>query len=177
MAKALASQAEDDDLTLTASDIATLCNAVSLGRADALASVLMDLPLMKSAILKRMATDIELSVDSLKGRKSNTSVLMNKDFTFLKTMKFSAIVQEFSTKFPQLFQLIHGLIVPQKQQGSPVHQEKVMPRLAMVYGLLMFTRNQELSLLQRVMAMCLRNNLCDQKVKKNMLVFIESPYI
>ena len=42
--------------------------------------------------------------------------------------------------------------------------EEHIPRLGMLYGMLMQGRNQELSLVQRVNSMVLYDNLCDQKV-------------
>ena len=129
-----------------------------------MASVLLDVPAMRTAVLKRLAGDIETSYQSVKGRKFNQSLLAQKEFKDLKSMGFGAIVAEFSNKFPALFNLIHSLMVPESKKADPVHEEKAMPRMAMVYSLMLFTRNQELSLVQHVMSMCLRNNLCDQKV-------------
>lgn len=42
--------------------------------------------------------------------------------------------------------------------------QDVVPRLALIYAITMQTRNPELSLLQRVVASCLADNISDQKV-------------
>ncbi|XP_062575477.1 uncharacterized protein LOC134237384 [Saccostrea cucullata] len=48
--------------------------------------------------------------------------------------------------------------------SSYMQIERVVPRLGMVYGVLMQGRNKELSLVQRMMSLLLFDNICDQKV-------------
>lgn len=42
--------------------------------------------------------------------------------------------------------------------------EEVLPKLGMVYGIIMQARNKELNLVQRILSLALTESLCDVKV-------------
>ncbi|CAG2238691.1 unnamed protein product [Mytilus edulis] len=96
----------------------------------------------------------------LNKKKGFVSVLMEKDFKALETVKFEDVLIEFQEKFPELLDMIVAIMLPKDETSIA----NVVPRLAMIYGIIMQTRHHELSRMQRVVSMCLADNICDQSV-------------
>lgn len=102
--------------------------------------------------------------ENLKGRKhGSVSVLMRKGPVEMKEFDVNKIVEEMIKYFPELTALMLRIMVPRDRITEQALAETV-PRLATIYGILLFSRNTELSLLQRTVTMCLYDHLVDQKV-------------
>ena len=129
----------------------------------------MSNPVVKEAVLKEWETAVSHTADHMNGRKIDPSYLMLKSFHDLKKTAFEPMVEEFQEKFPELFRLVFATMVPPSLRSNADHIQRIMPRLAMVYSVMMFTRNHELSRLQRVMAMCFNDQMANQKVKQSTL--------
>lgn len=97
----------------------------------------------------------------LNKKKGFVSVLMEKDFKALETVKFEDVLIEFQEKFPELLDMIVAIMLPKDETLIA----NVVPLLAMIYGIIMQTRHHELSRMQRVVSMCLADNICDQSVR------------
>lgn len=126
-----------------------------------------------SALKKQLVTDISNALGKrpeqmLNKKKGFVSVLMEKDFKSLETVKFEDIILEFQDKFPELLEMILALMLPKDQTAIA----NVIPRLAMIYGIIMQTRHHELSRMQRIISMCLADNICDQSVRTLIINFV-----
>ncbi len=121
----------------------------------------MSIPALRNGCVEILAKDNNRMAVTMNGRKHNKSELMKKDFESLRTVDFDNIVSEFKCKFPELFQQVTRLM---NCTENEVAYQKAIPRLTMVYSIIMFTRNQELSKVQRLMSVCYNESLCEQSV-------------
>ncbi|XP_071109877.1 uncharacterized protein [Haliotis cracherodii] len=133
-----------------------------------IARYFMNTPSLKDACIDLLADSVQGTPLLMTGRKYNASVLMKKDFESLKSFVIEDIVDEFRLKFPELFLMFQRVMLPKSKQNSAENQQDILPRLAMIYSVMLFTRNPELSRFQRVIASCLLDNICDQKVYDQM---------
>ncbi|CAC5418958.1 unnamed protein product [Mytilus coruscus] len=92
------------------------------------------------------------------------SELMKKNPEDLKSFKWNEIISEFMVKFPTVFSLILTMFLTPEEMENKEKIEGIIPRIGMVYSMLMQGRNKELSRIQRVTSLFLFDNICDQKV-------------
>ncbi len=121
----------------------------------------MSIPSLRNCCVDILAEDSIRTAKTMNGRKYNQSELMKKDFEALRTIDFTDIVSEFKNKFPDLFKQVTSLM--NCVDTAELYQQ-AMPRLTMVYSIIMFTRNNELSRVQRTMSACMCDCLCEQKM-------------
>ncbi|WAR28244.1 hypothetical protein MAR_013948 [Mya arenaria] len=114
----------------------------------------------------------------LKNRKiGKLSVLMKKDFDSLKTIEMKDIIEEFDENFPELLQLILSIMLPKSKRNNEKALANILPRWGLVYSVIIQARIPQLSRLQRAVAMCLADNICDQKVYDRLnRIGVSSPY-
>ncbi|VDI30441.1 Hypothetical predicted protein [Mytilus galloprovincialis] len=146
---------------LTPKECLNLLSVIKTGNIKSISTQILSV----SALRKQIITDIINLVGKrpeqmLNKKKGFVSVLMEKDFKALETVKFEDVLIEFQEKFPELLDMIVAIMLP-KDETSVAN---VVPRLAMIYGIIMQTRHHELSRMQRVVSMCLADNICDQSV-------------
>ena len=91
---------------------------------------------------------------------------MKKNFEDLKSISFVEIIDEMRQKIPFLYNIIMSIALPQNQLVSTVHVNRIAPRLAMCYGIIMQSGFHEMSLMQRLTSLILLSSLADKKVKK-----------
>ena len=118
-----------------------------------------------AALRKQLVADISNELGKrpehmLNKKNGFVSVLMEKDFKALETVKFEDIIMEFEEKFPELLEIILAVMLPKNETSIA----NVIPRLVMIYSIIMQTRHHELSRMQRIISMCLADNICDQSV-------------
>jgi hypothetical protein len=92
------------------------------------------------------------------------SELMKKQFTDLKTFSVDAVISEIVSKMPLLLQIMYTVSVKEYDTLNNSNLQQLMPRWAVVYGILMQANFHELSLIQTVITAILEDSLCDQKV-------------
>ena len=89
---------------------------------------------------------------------------MKKDAQDLRTTSWTKIMQEMVTKFPFLLYMIFSVMLPPEHRSMYTKVQKVIPKICLIYGIMMQCRNAELSRVQRIISMLLMDNICDQKV-------------
>jgi hypothetical protein len=92
------------------------------------------------------------------------SSLMHKDYDSLQDFSWDTVVGEAFTKFPLLMKMMTGIMLPKEKLVDVLAVKDSLPRLGMVYSILLQGRRHELSAVQRIMSMNLFENICDQKV-------------
>ncbi|CAC5386827.1 unnamed protein product [Mytilus coruscus] len=92
------------------------------------------------------------------------SELMKKKPEDLKSFKWNEIISEFMVKFPTVFSLILTMFLTPEEMENKEKIEGIIPRIGMVYSMLMQGRNKELNRIQRVTSLFLFDDICDQKV-------------
>ena len=165
MAKALSQDANETEFNLEPQHLSSLFAVLKKPSLTILAKAITDIPALKEEIVNLLSSEISSVSKSLGARKHNPSVLMAKDFESLKTSNIEDMVAEFKAKFPSLFNQILALMIPEDKKKSPEHYQRVLPRIAMVYSVMLFTRNNELSLFQRQLTMAMKSSIVDQKVR------------
>ena len=69
------------------------------------------------------------------------------------------VVVEIKKTFPELYQIILGVMLPPDKIDDAESEADVIPKLALIYGILMQTRCHELSHIQCVIGMVLAEYL------------------
>ena len=133
--------------------------------AEALAKACVSVDYLRKWITQLLCEEIGHKPDSMKNRKRGfLSVLMKKSFEDLKTLDLDSVVTELRELFPVLYQLLIHIMLPSDKWDDNNALGSIVPKLAMVYAVVMQTRFMEFSRVQRVLSMCLMDNICDQKV-------------
>ena len=105
-------------------------------------------------------TDVsKLHPDMTKRANAASSILAHKTSADLSTFSWRKIVQEMKEKFPMLLVVLCGIML-----GANGSYETILPQLGMIYGLAMKTRNRELSLVQKMVSVCMFDAVSDAKV-------------
>ena len=115
-------------------------------------------------VIRNLATDIGIRAGKITARKYDASVLMKKDFDDLLALEMSDIVDDLRQNFPELYHILVCIMLRPEKVNDIESLGSIIPRLAMIYSIALNTRNMELSRLQRIIAMCLLDNVSDQKV-------------
>ena len=98
------------------------------------------------------------------GPTLQVSVLMKKKFEDLESFTFAEVVTEFMDRNHNLFRLVLVSMLPSNKLLSLQRIQEILPRIGLVYGVIMQTNFQELSAVQTVMSMTLEDNIVDRKV-------------
>jgi hypothetical protein len=89
------------------------------------------------------------------------SVLISKNVTdaykrdSLLNFSWSEIIREFRTEFSQLFYLLVGLMTPDLNKSDCI--QNILPRIGMIYAIMLQTRASDMSILQRIVSLILLN--------------------
>ena len=153
---------EEDVAVLGGNDFARICAVLGTRNPSCIAATLMKIKPMQRALLQEIVKEIRVEEKRMGVRKrGDVSYLMRKDFQAMETFSWTEVVQEGCKRHPLLITLLAQSLLAKDDMAK---LEEHIPRLGMLYGMLMQGRNQELSLVQRVNSMVLYDNLCDQKV-------------
>ena len=126
---------------------------------------LMKMDNFRNGVISELCLEIDSSISTMGNRKLLfVSELMKKDVSSLKSLEWSKIIKEMMEKLPVLCTLLFSTMLPPQQRSCYTKIEKVIPKAAFVYAILMQSRNIELSRVQRMVSMLLMDNICDQKV-------------
>ena len=88
-----------------------------------------------------------------------------KTLDFLSSFKWEEICQEAFSLFPLLVSMMVSIMLPKEKWGRREAVHDILPRLGMVYAILIQTRVPQLSLVQRVITSLLMDSICETKVK------------
>ncbi|CAC5360273.1 unnamed protein product [Mytilus coruscus] len=80
-------------------------------------------------------------------KKGFVSVLMQKDLKKMEKFNWNEIVNEFLHKFPTVFKLIIGIMLPESENYKQLIS--CLPRIGLLYSLILQARHPGLSLIQR----------------------------
>ena len=148
-------------------DLVALQKSCQQKDVNSLVSCIFSSSTLRQAVVNRQKLDIQNTAAKLNRRKHfYVSELMKKTFQDLKHLDWNKIVGEMQEMFPDLFVQLLGMMLDDHDISSYTSIQKVIPRLGLVYGILMQGRNMELSIIQRTMSMLLFDHICDQKVFK-----------
>ena len=87
-----------------------------------------------------------------------------KTLEFLSELKWEEICQEAFTLFPLLVCMMVSIMLPKEKWTSTIAIRNILPRLGMVYAILIQTRIPQLSRVQRVVTALLADSICETKV-------------
>ncbi len=96
---------------------------------------------------------------------------MAKGFDELKNFSFERVVNELKEKLPLFMQMLCAISISPSSCTSQRINE-LIPRWALVYGIVMQANFAELSYVQHFLSAIMEESLCDQKVSmlKNLLI-------
>ena len=167
LSQELVSQLHKKEATLTKKESSKLKTIANYTRnTELIAATLLSIPSLRSELLNQLFRTIgerpKLMTNRIHGE---ISVLMKKNREHLKNFKIVNIINEMLARFPELVILLLRLMIPDKSMTDHSKIEVVLPKLAMIYSIVMQTRHRDLSAMQRVVSLCLMDNVVDQKVK------------
>ena len=131
-----------------------------------IAASVLSIPRLKAEVLNQLCKSVGARPNLMTKRLHGTlCTLMTKNREHLERFKVSKVVSEMLTHFPELVLLLVHVML----RGDVLHcQERIealVPKLSLIYSILMQTRHQELSALQRIVSLFLMDNVVDQKVR------------
>ena len=91
-------------------------------------------------------------------QRNTNSVLRKRGFDGLANVNFGEILEEMKCLCPTVYKILSVMM------EMNYNAEKKIPTLSLVYGLIMFRRFQELSMLQRVNTLLLIDGCANQEV-------------
>ena len=97
-------------------------------------------------------------------RRESNSVLRERGYDGMSKMSFARIVHEMETLCPTVFSILSQMI---ELNDCP---DKKKPVLGFIYGIILFSRCKEMSLIQRVNTVLLSEGDANQEVKMNFLL-------
>ena len=140
---------------------------------DIICHAINKIPIVRNSVLRMLAMDVtDRPAQQRKRSGPNRSVLLDTDFEGLETFKWTECVTEMVEKYPELVTLIISMMLKPEEQNDPRALAKVLPKLGLIYGIMIQNRCHELSRIQRIMSMCLVDNICDQKVSLIKFCFV-----
>ena len=141
----------------------TLCRTKNIKK---IVSAFMSSSNIRQAVLDDISVQLGKIPSTMRNKKHGfVSILMKKDPTSLQSVNLGHVVQEMNAKFPELLQILLHIMVPENKLEDDAARANLIPKLALIYGILMQSRHHELSLMQRLVAMTLADNICDQAVR------------
>ncbi|XP_070532786.1 uncharacterized protein [Ptychodera flava] len=163
--KDLSSSPKPDQSLLSQSEMFALIASVKTQSAESVAAIAMKIPNVASHIMNLMAKKIDDTARNMGNRKHGfVSYLMKKDFNSLKSFSWTEVIGEAIERFPEIIQLVVACALPMEKRSLMEKLKDFMPRLGLMYAILMQTRIHDLSKVQRVMSMLLQDHLTDQKI-------------
>jgi hypothetical protein len=139
------------------------------------------IPKIHDALICRFGIKLQEGLSSMRFRKEKStkrkgkeevSCFMKKDFTSLKNLDWKEVMNEMMEKMPVLAKLCL-LTSAQKRDVDDIDKlQLLLPKLGMVFAILVQHNNNELSRIQRVITAVLQDSICDQKVKFYYYMFL-----
>ncbi|XP_060586932.1 uncharacterized protein LOC132742510 [Ruditapes philippinarum] len=136
--------------------IKKLCSSSS----HEVAAHLLSSPL-RGSIIVELLNEIEFAAKECCNKES---VLAQKEFCDLTDFNWHELIGELLEQQPLLADVLLAVSLPTSKIGNTNSVHKLIPVLSTVFGMLMKTRYQELSLVQKIIAMTLANEQTSQKV-------------
>lgn len=149
---------QQTDHSISLQDRADLLNTILHGNANDIASKVMMINETRKALEKMFKDDLDSDAALI---TNNKSVLYRKSFEDLQSFQWGDIV---SGKQPTLANILLA-VMSKKMVTIENLPEILVPNLGLLYSILMQERYRSLSLVQRVLAVVLKDEQTHEKVK------------
>lgn len=152
---------QQTDHSISLQDRADLLNTILHGNANDIASKVMMINETRKALEKMFKDDLDSDAALI---TNNKSVLYRKSFEDLQSFQWGDIVSEMIEKQPTLANILLA-VMSKKMVTIENLPEILVPKLGLLYSILMQERYHSLSLVQRVLAVVLKDEQTHEKVK------------
>ena len=149
---------QQTDHSISLQDRADLLNTILHGNANDIASKVMMINETRKALEKMFKDDLDSDAALI---TNNKSVLYRKSFEDLQSFQWGDIVSE---KQPTLANILLA-VMSKKMVTIENLPEILVPKLGLLYSILMQERYHSLILVQRVLAVVLKDEQTHEKVK------------
>lgn len=149
---------QQTDHSISLQDRADLLNTILHGNANDIASKVMMINETRKALEKMFKDDLDSDAALI---TNNKSVSYRKSFEDLQSFQWGDIVSE---KQPTLANILLA-VMSKKMVTIENLPEILVPKLGLLYSILMQERYHSLSLVQRVLAVVLKDEQTHEKVK------------
>lgn len=149
---------QQTDHSISLQDRADLLNTILHGNANDIASKVMMINETRKALEKMFKDDLDSDAALI---TNNKSVSYRKSFEDLQSFQWGDIVSE---KQPTLANILLA-VMSKKMVTIENLPEILVPKLGLLYSILMQERYRSLSLVQRVLAVVLKDEQTHEKVK------------
>lgn len=165
ISKFLKSYNSCNENSISTSDQQLLHSICESGSVDQLTSWIINNDTVRKSVVTKMISENNHTISNMRNKKYGfVSYLMKKEVKELKSSRWIDIISEFKCLFPDLCALLMFVLVDSEKIGLYTNLQSLIPRLGLIYGILMQTRNNNLSKVQRITSLLLIDNICDQKV-------------
>ena len=134
-----------------------------------LIDILWEFDTVKEKLVKKVLEEVEKQASLSCTYPSRydiqrASVLFHNGIDNLTQFKWEEIVVEMVNKNSLLFRILLSFISPIAAVGNPKESHRCAVKLGLVYAIMIQNRCKDMSLIQRLIASCLENEHCHQKV-------------
>lgn len=150
-------------VSLPENELQQLSTAIETCQVTAIAEAVLQIPILAKEVKLLLVHETHCAAP-FNQRKGNTSVLMKKDYEHYLALQFSDIIKEFAERLPHLFHVILGAAVSSHGLLSMEKIRELIPKMCMIYAIIMQSNFHELSSFQHLVGFLLQDCICEQKV-------------
>ncbi|KAL3882526.1 hypothetical protein ACJMK2_028862 [Sinanodonta woodiana] len=148
-----------DDVTLY--DRATLLHAALYTSTETIAETVLNSESLRKAVKVLLIWEVEQKASSKCIRNESSILYPNRDLT---SFSWNDICTELFLSNPLLAEVLLAVALPTGKLGMIQPIRSLLPKLGLVYSILMSNRFVELSLVQKVIAITMKNEQTHEKV-------------
>ena len=148
---------------ITSTDQVNLSQAIATHSVLTIPNTVLDIEPIQQAIEKRIMEHISITAASMNHKlasKGCVSKLIFNDFDNLNNFTWTEFIDKVAIKMPLLVNILLSVAASDWNISHTLFQH-LMPRLAVVYSILMQSQHTHLSRIQRLITLCLCDNICD----------------
>ncbi|XP_071791247.1 uncharacterized protein [Asterias amurensis] len=138
----------------------------SEGKLSKIAEAVLKMPKLRAQIMACLMSDVSNALTRISNRKrGNLSCLKPKGFEDNMNFDWNSVIREMDVVSPELLKLCMAMLFkPDKTQLNSVRMAKeTIPKIGVVFAVLVQGRFRELTKVQRIISLVLRRNGCNGK--------------
>ena len=137
---------------------------------NVISDIIYSVPELRKCMTEKQRKQISIDISNRNKRNYDKTVIMEKQSKDMHNFNWFPIISEFKSRFPDLFCVLLSMLLKPEETSCYTKLESVLPRIGMVYSILMQGRHRELSATS-VVSMFLFDNISDQNVSCSCITY------
>ena len=129
---------KSDGALICNDDVSLLCKVIRTKCCTSIANSVLKVQELRREVVNIISDDIESKSQKQEQRvHGNVSTLMQKSFSDLKAFKWSKIVDEMATLYPELVNILVKLMLKHEKKCELSSVNAIIPKLGLIYAVLL----------------------------------------